>query len=151
MFSSAGAYAQIFDISCLVGKPEFSRIADDAMTVWGKLPASASAAKIGALLTRVRSPSLLGQHYFITNPVNATAGISPKWDFTSGAFKGKSNAFIVAAKNAGMPALTGKQDVDWLYLQKLAGTTGELATEVYRTDTRLGQPPASVSIPFPSF
>jgi hypothetical protein len=140
--SSAGAVAELYDISCLFGQAQLDQVADDAIAAW--TATSVSPAEFGSLLTEVPNPTSLGQHYFITNPVTGT-GINPKWDFTSGAFNGNSNAFIVAAKNSGIPAPTGKQDVDWLYLLPLAGTTGALASEVYRTDTRLGQPPASVS------
>lgn len=69
--------------------------------------------------------------------------MNPKWDFTSqGAYKGNANAFVVAAKSAGIPAPTGAQDVDWVALKAIQGS---LASDVFRVDTRGGQPPASVS------
>jgi hypothetical protein len=48
---------------------------------------------------------------------------------------------VIAAKAGGMPAPTGAKDVDWLLLNSVQG---KLATQVYRVDTRSGQPPASV-------
>lgn len=83
---------------------------------------------------------VLGEHYYVPNPLTGT-GINPKWDFTSHAYKGQPNAFVVAAKSTGLSAPTGSQDIDWVFLKSV---TGDLAAEVYRTDTRLGQPPASV-------
>ena len=93
---------------------------------------------------------IIGQHYFVHNTTGA-AGLSPKWDFTSSAFtKNNRNAFVVAAKVNGSAAPTGPQDIDWVSLINVPGKAGgELAKVVYRTDTRLGQPPANVS--FSSF
>ncbi|KAG6869384.1 hypothetical protein C0995_003605, partial [Termitomyces sp. Mi166 len=79
------------------------------------------------------------QHYYVNNP--AGTGISPKWDFTSqGATRGNPNAYVVAAKVVSLAAPTGPHDIDWVQLKAV---TGSLATDVYRTDTRGGQPPAS--------
>ena len=87
---------------------------------------------------------IIGQHYFVHNTTGA-AGLSPKWDFTSSAFtKNNRNAFVVAAKVNGSAAPTGPQDIDWVSLINVPGKAGgELAKVVYRTDTRLGQPPAN--------
>lgn len=82
---------------------------------------------------------LLGEHYFVTSP--SGTGLSPVWDFRGASAKGNPNAFVLAAKVGDLPAPTGSQDVDWLQLKNV---TGGLATSVYRTDTRGGQPPASV-------
>lgn len=137
---SIGAVAELFDLSCLYGKPAFDTIQNDVSTLWSKAPASLTAQQLISTLSAVKTSVVLGEHYFITNPVTGT-GISPKWDFTSQSFKGNANAFVVAAKSAGLAAPTGSQDVDWLFLKSV---TGDLAAEIYRTDTRLGQPPASV-------
>jgi hypothetical protein len=86
-----------------------------------------------------------GQHYYVTNPITGT-GINPKWDFTSqGATKGNKDAFVIAAKTTGATAPDTATDIDWVFLTALAGE-GKLASQVYRTDTRGGQPPATVSI-----
>ena len=88
---------------------------------------------------------IIGQHYFVPNPNGA--GLSPKWDFTSSAFNHYREAFVVAAKVNQSAAPTGPQDIAWVSLKSV---TGKLAKQVYRTDTRLGQPPATVSLsPFP--
>ncbi|KAK0495937.1 hypothetical protein EDD18DRAFT_1074972 [Armillaria luteobubalina] len=132
-YTNVGAVASIFDISCLYGTPSFDNIQDTVLAAWEKSDWT-SPHDISHELT------LLGEHYFITNPITGT-GISPKWDFT--ATTGNSEAFVVANGTGRSPAPTGSQDVDWLSLKKLLGN---LADEVYRTDTRAGQPPASVGV-----
>ncbi|KAK0192728.1 hypothetical protein F5146DRAFT_516675 [Armillaria mellea] len=129
-YTSVGAVAAIFDISCLYGTPSFDSIQDTVLDAWEKSDWSSSP-------DISDKHSLLGEHYFITNPITGT-GISPKWDFT--ATTGNPEAFVVANGTATSPAPTGSQDVAWLFLKKLLGS---LADEVYRTDTRAGQPPAS--------
>ena len=112
------------------------------MKLWSKAPSSLTISEVITALSYVKNPIVLGEHYFITNPITGT-GLSPRWDFTSHAFKGNPNAFVVGSKAGDLVAPTGSQDIDWLYLKAVQG---ELANEVYRTDTRLGQPPASVSL-----
>ncbi|KAK0238005.1 hypothetical protein ARMGADRAFT_1021237 [Armillaria gallica] len=125
-YTNVGAVASIFDISCLYGTPSFDSIQDTVLAAWEKSPHDIS-----------HELTLLGEHFFITNPITGT-GISPKWDFT--ATTGNPEAFVVANGTARSPAPTGSQDVDWLSLKQVLG---KLADEVYRTDTRAGQPPAS--------
>ncbi|EEB90880.1 hypothetical protein MPER_10855 [Moniliophthora perniciosa FA553] len=86
---------------------------------------------------RQLTDTYIGEHYFVTNPVTGT-GISPKWDMTKAL--DDPNAFVIEARSAGIPAPTGPSDVDWLYLTNVQGA---LATDIYRTDTRGGQPPSS--------
>jgi hypothetical protein len=74
--------------------------------------------------------------------------LSAKWDFTSSALNNYPDAFVVAAKVDQAAAPTGPQDIPWVFLERVAGdesVTGKLALQVFRTDTRLGQPPATVS------
>ncbi|KAE9408052.1 hypothetical protein BT96DRAFT_986271 [Gymnopus androsaceus JB14] len=93
-----------------------------------------------ALLHVIEFPFILGQHYFVTNPVTGT-GLSPKWDFTSAAFAGNPAAFVVGSKIDDVPApINSAANIDWLYLTNLTGT---LANEIYRVDTQGGQPPTS--------
>jgi len=92
-------------------------------------------------MTLGHDPLVLGQHYFVSNSTDPTA-ISPVWDFTSGAEKGNTQAFVLAAEVGDIPAPTGADDVDWLQLKKIEG---QLANTVYRVDTKGGQPPASVN------
>lgn len=116
-YTSTGAVADIFDISCLSGTPMFATVQDKALN---GVPAGAP---------------LLGKHFFIGN---ADGSISPKWDFSSS--QKSADAVVVAKKDAQANAPTGAQDVAWL---QLSSVSGSLASSVYRVDTRKGQPPAS--------
>lgn len=93
-------------------------------------------------------PEVLAQHYFVTNPTTGT-GVSPKWDFTSSGnakFFGNSNAFIVAKGKGSVAAPNATVNINWLDVVNIGGAEGgEIADEVFRTDTVGGQPPASVS------
>ena len=55
--------------------------------------------------------------------------------------KKKADAFAVVAKAGGIPSPAGSANVDWL---SLSTTQGALAKNVFRVDTKAGQPPASV-------
>ncbi|KAJ8502611.1 hypothetical protein ONZ45_g11598 [Pleurotus djamor] len=139
-FTSAGAVAELFDISCLYGTPAFNSIEDVFYAAWKILPKGISTSQVISLLHLAKTPTVLGQHYFITNPITGS-GISPIWDFTSqGATKGNTDAFVVGARLGGLPAPTGSKDVDWLLI---GGVQGKLADQIYRVDTVGGQPPAS--------
>ena len=112
-FSSAGAVASLFDLSCL---KNFDKVHDYTPHARAKL----------------------GEHFFQSN---GNGGIAPVWDFRGDSAPNQPDAFVVAARVAGLAAPTGKQDIDWLQLK---GVTGSLATSIYRTHTKEGQPPASV-------
>ncbi|KAG8766388.1 hypothetical protein FRC15_006445 [Serendipita sp. 397] len=132
-YTSAGAVATLFDLSCLVNDPlgHFATIQEDLF----KLPAPARNA-IVALASK--TPLNIGAHYFVTNPVTGT-GISPK--FAQAANGGA--LFTVLGKKGGIKAPTGNgANVDWLQLAALQGF-GSWAQTVFRVDTKLGQPPAS--------
>jgi len=131
---SAGAVADLYDISCLNKVPAiFNSIQDIAYTAWKVAPAS-----IKTLGAAAVGYPLLGQHYFAVPP--SGTGINPVWDFRASSAKGNANAFVLAAKVGATPAPTGAKDVDWLQLKSLQGS---LATQIYRTDTRGGPAPAS--------
>ncbi|KAL0061861.1 hypothetical protein AAF712_011303 [Marasmius tenuissimus] len=116
-YASAGAVASLFDMSCSHPKTAGATPAIDP------------------------NGGLVGHHYFVTNPVNASAGISPEWDFTS-SFE-NANAFVIATRVAGVPALSSPtSNVDWLKLSGVSGQGG-FASEIYRTHTFGGQPPSS--------
>ncbi|KAJ7779752.1 hypothetical protein B0H16DRAFT_1671861 [Mycena metata] len=136
-YTSTGAVASLFDISCLDATPAFTNVQTAAFNAWNALPAGASPNSIGA---RVGAPSLLGYHYFIPSP--SGTGISPKWDFTStGANAGNANAFVVGTKVGDLTDATNTAvNVDWLALNNLEGS---LASKVFRIDTVNGQPPSS--------
>ncbi|KAK7451722.1 hypothetical protein VKT23_012401 [Stygiomarasmius scandens] len=86
------------------------------------------------------SAPYLGEHFFVGN--------IPRWDFSvpGGIFDGNENAFVMgaqpAAANIPAPKSTGSDNVAWLYLKK---QDGQLADEIYRTDTRGGVAPQSCS------
>ncbi|KAF5389593.1 hypothetical protein D9757_004185 [Collybiopsis confluens] len=138
-YTSAGALAELYDVSCMYGSPAFEDLPAFTYSFWNHTPASVSPSELISLGDIFDSSMVLGQHYFVTNPITGS-GISPKWDFTSRTFPGNPEAFVVGSKLADVPAPTGKLDVDWL---KFSNATGDLANEVYRVDTRGGQPPAS--------
>ncbi|KAF8814991.1 hypothetical protein BYT27DRAFT_7156279 [Phlegmacium glaucopus] len=139
-FTNVGALAEIFDISGFANTAIFDLIPDLAIAAWKAAPPSISIAEVISTLHMDRTPEILGQHYFVPSPINGQ-GLNPKWDFTSqGALAGNPNAFVVAAKVDQADAPTGSQDIAWLSLKNI---TGELAQQIYRIDTRLGQPPAN--------
>ncbi|KAL0061862.1 hypothetical protein AAF712_011304 [Marasmius tenuissimus] len=129
-YATAGAVANLFDASC-------------------NHPKTASDSPSGSGYGQ-----LIGQHYFITNPVNASAGISPKWDFTS--FYNNPKAFVVGQRAANISAPSNPTvNVDWLKLTAIQGT---FASEIYRTHTSGGQPPSSctpgsgpITVPYSSY
>ncbi|KIY73259.1 hypothetical protein CYLTODRAFT_417223 [Cylindrobasidium torrendii FP15055 ss-10] len=125
-YASAGAVASLYDLACLIGTPKFDTIQDTASELW------TSASSPDTVAHRAGAGAKLGEHYFIAS----ASGISPRWDFGS-------KGYVVGARDAGVPAPTGPQDVDWLLLH---GTEGDLATQIYRVDTRLGQPPSSCEV-----
>lgn len=138
-YTSVGAVATLFDISCLFGTPQFPNVQTDLM----KLPA-AIRQRIVSVASGTRL--LLGYHYFITNPVTGT-GIAPK--FAQAANGGAS--FTVLTKKGGVKA-SDPANVDLLQLSSIAG---DWASTVFRVDTAAGQPPASctagspdISVPY---
>ncbi|KAH9478605.1 hypothetical protein JR316_0009062 [Psilocybe cubensis] len=142
-YTNVGALAELFDASCVYNSPIFPTLPSIASAAWEIAPPSLPISEVISTLHGFSSPSILGQHYYVTNPITGS-GITPKWDFTSqGADAGKSDAFVVAAKVNGAAAPTGSQDIDWVQLGSL---TGDLAKQVYRVQTRLGQPPASCTV-----
>jgi hypothetical protein len=126
--SSAGAVAKFFDISCLVGTPGFARIQDDIMNLPKPI-------RDGIVNAAARTPLLIAEHYFITNPITGS-GISPK--FAQSANGGST--YVTVAKAGNVPSPQGSANIDWLQLKQIDGTW---AQTVFRVDTKAGQPPAS--------
>ncbi|KAG8742677.1 hypothetical protein FRC10_001033 [Ceratobasidium sp. 414] len=142
-FTSAGAVAKLFDISCLANTGSlFANIQNMAFD-------AASTAKGAALVSKIESlikstPLALGDHYFIPNPAVNGTGLSPEFDFRAGVKKGDPTGFAVVKKIANSASPAGTANVDWLALQNIGGTIGgSLANNVMRLDTKSGQPPAS--------
>jgi len=134
LYTSTGARAALYDISCEYGSPGFDTITDDA---YAQLPDD-----ISQLLQELDNPptaGLLGFHYFVTTE----SGISPKFDFSGVSQTNDPYAFVIASKVGDIPAPTGSpQDVDWL---ELTNIQGDLARTVFRVQTKGGQPPAFCS------
>ena len=142
---SAGAVAELFDISCL-DENAFDATTALAFEAWELASPSLTAQELIAALSFLGDIDVLGQHFFITNPLTGS-GLSPKWDFTSASEKGHADAFVVGAKIGDLPAPSDPTvNIDWLQLN---GVQGDLASQVYRIQTQGGQPPASVR-PFSS-
>ena len=135
--------AELIDVSCIAKEPFFPTIQNDVFTVWNNL-VSYPIQLIIDFLHHVDAPEVLSQHYFTKNPVTSQ-GTSPKWDFTSsGTFKGKPDAYIVAKPNGTIPAPTNPAlSVAWLHLVNIQG---KIADEVFRFDTVGGQPPKQVCV-----
>ncbi|KAJ7165037.1 hypothetical protein C8R46DRAFT_1351778 [Mycena filopes] len=135
-YTSAGAVASLFDISCLQNNADYDTLPTRAFAFWSDTTSSGVTPLNVA--NDVGAPLLLGQHYFIPNP-NGSGSLSPKWDFT--APSGDPSAFVVAAKVGDVPApASPAANVDWLSLNAVSGS---LAKQVFRVDTVGGQPPSS--------
>ena len=107
---------------------------------WKSAPSKITAAEIISGLNVFHPAVVLGQHYFITNP---SGGLSPKWDFTSASEAGHPDAFVIGVKTGDIPDPSNPHiNVDWLSLKNGGGA---LADQVFRVQTRGGQPPSSVS------
>jgi len=135
-FTSAGAVAELIDISCLFGSPKFGSLTTDAFKIFN---ASKQVTVTNVMNALSSSFVVLGQHYFVKNPFTGT-GVSPTFDFRAASKKGDPNAFVIANKTGDVAAPSGPQDVDWL---ELIGAAGDLAKHVFRIDTTAGQPPSS--------
>ncbi|KAF7336175.1 hypothetical protein MVEN_02165000 [Mycena venus] len=128
-YTSTGAVASLFDISCIDTTPAFATIQTTAFNVWSAAPAGAPATSIGS---SIGLPPVLGSHFFVTSPTGT--GISPEWSFTNG-------QFVIGSKVGDITAPTDSAtNVDWLALNNLQGT---LASKIFRIDTVNGQPPSS--------
>ncbi|KZV72710.1 hypothetical protein PENSPDRAFT_683451 [Peniophora sp. CONT] len=125
-FTNIGAYAELFDISCIAAAP----IQTAAYNVWLASPQTTQQ----LVDTFGDLPFILGQHYFIANPTPGGANV-PKFDFTSDRFKGDPTKFVIAARVGDIPAPTGPQDIDWLELNR---TSGDLANQIFRVNTVAG-------------
>ncbi|CAE6450942.1 unnamed protein product [Rhizoctonia solani] len=144
-FTSAGAVAKLFDVSCLVNTPLFSGIQDMVFAVAGNAKGQALVSKIETVLKSLPlTPLVLGDHYFIPNPAVNGTGLTPVFDFRAGVKKGDSTGFVAVKKLGNTPSPAGNSNVDWLMLQNIGGAIGgSLANTVMRVDTKSGQPPAS--------
>jgi len=142
-FTSTGAVAQLYDISCLYySSPSlFSTIQEPLYNAWVNLSSEITVQQITAIIPFFLSPEITqADHYFISNP--AGAGLSPVWDFrATQRFYGQEDAIIVG-KGVGsvVPPVDPADNINWLRVGKVSG---DIANEVYRIDTIGGQPPTS--------
>ncbi|KAJ6544511.1 hypothetical protein B0H19DRAFT_886334, partial [Mycena capillaripes] len=127
IYTSIGALASLFDISC-DQSADFASIQTTAFDIWNGASADTPSSSIGS---QVAAPDLLGNHLFVTSP--SGTGISPEWVIGS--------ALVIGAKVGDIVAPTDSTtNVDWLALNNAQGT---LASKIFRIDTVGGQPPTS--------
>ncbi|THH21138.1 hypothetical protein EW146_g347 [Bondarzewia mesenterica] len=135
-YTNVGAVADLFDISCLHSTSLFPFIQDIVYGAWSQVPSSVTAAELIDFVRTLGTSSVLGQHYFVPNPTGS--GLSPKFDFTSNPeFRGNPEAYIIAARGGDIPSPTSKENIDWLELNNIQG---KLAQQVFRVETKAGQP-----------
>jgi len=138
-YTNVGALADLFDISCF-SEQSFDSLTDILFDAWKEAPSQITTAELIDTLAVFHPPFILGQHFFITNPITGS-GLSPKWDFTSASLKGHADAFAVGAKVGDLLAPTDSAtNIDWLQLNVVQG---DLASQIFRIQTRGGQPPTS--------
>jgi len=134
LYTSTGALAALYDVSCVYGTSAFDTITEVAFS---KLPTDIS--KLEQELANPPTDGLLGFHYFVTTE----SGISPKFDFSGTSQTNDPYAFVITSKVGDIPAPTGSpNDIDWL---ELTNIQGDLARTVFRVQTKGGQPPAYCS------
>jgi len=134
-FTSAGALATLFDISCLAKTSLFANIQTDAFDLLDDTGNFVKAEQF--LQTILQSTNLvLGQHFFVTSP--SGTGISPFFTFEQSLKNDEE--FFLGAKTGDLKSPGGSGNVDWL---QLTNVEGELAETVFRVDTVQGQPAAS--------
>jgi hypothetical protein len=134
----------MFDVSCLIGTPQFDTIQTDAFNVWNNYQGSDPLS--GDFAQTMQSQfnlAVIGQHYFVTNQ---NGDLEAVWDLTSGSpFNGNPGAIVFAHKIKTAPSPDGSDNILWVELVK---DSGELANTIYRIDTVKGQPASSVSSSF---
>ncbi|EJD07404.1 uncharacterized protein FOMMEDRAFT_164379 [Fomitiporia mediterranea MF3/22] len=140
VYVSAGAVANLYDVSCLHDSSQFSQLPTIAYDIWNGEPSNdPNTFCIQQIESRFHAQiDVYAQHYFQPNP--SGSGISPVFDARATSQKGDPNAYVLVSKSGDLAAPTGKQDVDWL---ELTAVQGDLAKTVLRIDTKYGQPPAS--------
>jgi len=142
VFVSAGAVAELFDISCLAATNSklISSVHQDLFNLWNS-PAAGNVTiqqLIATLPNMVPASLILSQHYFISN---AAGGISPVWDFrATPKFQGVNNAVFVGKALANTPDADPTKNVPWLHLGKVSG---DISDEIYRIYTVGGVAPSS--------
>jgi len=142
VFVSAGAVAELFDISCLASSNStlLSTIHTDLFNLWDSPRAGNVTIQqlIQALPNVVPECMILAQHYFIQN---GAGGISPAWDFRAAPkFEGVAGALFVGKPLANIPDADPTKNIAWLHIGKVSG---DISDEVYRISTVGGVAPSS--------
>jgi hypothetical protein len=128
------------DSSCIYGTAAFDSAPTIAYDAWSAPGNLITPQELITILGLVPDPAVLGQHYYVPNPVGH--GLSPKWDFTSsGATAGNPNAYVIGVKVGDLPS-THSSNIDNLMIKAVEG---ELASEIFRVETNGGQPPSQCS------
>ena len=131
----------MWDISCLVGQPEFNTIPADALNVYGTTgDVHPFDGNLAQAIQNSFNLTVTGQHYF----QEIDGKLTPIWDMRSaGEFQGNAGAIVIAKVDNSISSPDDPvHDVNWLQLE---GTSGSLASELYRINTAGGQPPPNVS------
>lgn len=144
VFVSAGALAEVFDISCAVSNDPgvLSTIHTDLFNFWNSSQAGDTTIQqlIDQLPSTDGAPTIQGQHYFNSN-ASAPGGISPVWDFRAiPSFAGNDDAVFIGEIVGNVSDPNPTQNVSWLHLVKVSG---DIADEIYRILTVSGVPPSS--------
>jgi len=133
VWTSVGAVASLYDISCFVNEPFFANIQQYAYELAPEistLEAFNKNIKFPSPVEAVLTPIL--EHFFVPNPAAGGTGVDPRFNHVG------SNDFSTLSKAASLSSPDGSNNVAWLHLSEVAGN---LASSVFRVDTYLGQPP----------
>ncbi|OCF42517.1 hypothetical protein I317_03633 [Kwoniella heveanensis CBS 569] len=130
-YVSAGALANLFDVSCLFSLTAKSVNPAKLSELLPKLAFKAS------LFSDAGKLPIAINHLFVATPNSATPGISPEFALSSG-----SDQIIVSKLGASPAPSDPGVNVPWLQLTAIEGQ-GTLAKSVFRVDTVNGQPPSS--------
>jgi hypothetical protein len=131
----------------LINSTFFNDIHIPLFNAWDSFPSLTVQDFIG-FFHESNAPEILAQHYFIPNPITGQ-GLSPTWDFRSSGnpqLTSVEDAIFVGKGIGNIPAPNKTTDVAWLNVANIGGGKGgSVADQVFRTNTRGGQPPSSVS------
>ncbi|KAH8794418.1 hypothetical protein DL96DRAFT_1827515 [Flagelloscypha sp. PMI_526] len=148
-YKSDGVIARLFDASCLIANDPhgFSELPSKALEIWKQAPPEITIDKVNSAPGLFTSSQFQGDYFFFPNPKQGEQPpIIPRWDFSAigGAFSGNLDAGVTGKAKATVAAPTGPQDVNWSQFDN-AENSGKLGKQIYRTDTREGQPPPTCS------
>ncbi|KAF8320273.1 hypothetical protein DL93DRAFT_2163912 [Clavulina sp. PMI_390] len=125
-YSSIGAVATLFDVSCLYDTSIF-----DSLTLIADDMSSQTLLKTQAI-----QDYAIGHHFF----VGANGTSTPHFVINKDGRGSSIKDWVNAKKLINIPSTDGSQNVDWL---ELNSTSGELARTIYRLSTAGGQPPST--------